>query len=115
MKLDQLATIKGPTPIDQLNEAQLKELQTALFRLGYPVRTIDGHDGTRTRTAWAEFKTDIFQGNPNLIGPGSVTTLQNKMDEIGKGKVHNFSTKQGTIEAIKSECITQGIGLKTHG
>jgi predicted chitinase len=114
MKLEQLATIKDPTPIDQLDEAQLKELQNALFRLGYPVRTIDGLIGSRTRTAWAEFKTDIFQGNPNLIGPGSIATLQKKMDEIGKGKVHNFSTKQGTIEAIKSECKTQGIGLKTQ-
>ncbi|TRU46724.1 MAG: carboxypeptidase [Microcystis aeruginosa Ma_QC_Ch_20071001_S25D] len=114
MKLEQLATIKDPTPIDQLDEAQLKELQNALFRLGYPVRTIDGLIGPRTRTAWAEFKTDIFQGNPNLIGPGSIATLQKKMDEIGKGKVHNFSTKQGTIEAIKSECKTQGIGLKTQ-
>lgn len=114
MKLEQLMTIKEPKPLDELSEAQLRELQTALSRLGYPVRTIDGLIGPRTRNAWAEFKTDVFQGNPNLIGPGSIATLQKKMDEIGKGKVHDFSTKQGTIEAIKWECKTQGIGLNTQ-
>ena len=83
MKLVQLIPITEPTPIDTLTEAQLKELQTALSRLGYPVgegddNGIDGLIGPRTRTAWAEFKTDVFQGNPDLIGPGSVKTLQLK-------------------------------------
>jgi hypothetical protein len=119
MKLVQLISITAPTPIDTLTEAQLKELQTALSRLGYPVGEgndsgIDGLIGPRTRTAWAEFKTDVFQGNPDLIGPGSIQALQEKLDEIGGGIIHDFSNKEGTIKAIKWECKAHGIGLNTQ-
>jgi predicted chitinase len=114
MKLTRLVTIAEATPISQLTEEQLKELQTALSLLGYPVGEIDGLLGPKTRNAWAEFKTDVFQGNPDLIGLESIEKLQEKLDEIGEGRVHDFSTKQGTIEAIKQECKVQGIGLNTQ-
>jgi predicted chitinase len=114
MKLIQLGTITEAMPIGHLTDEQLKELQTALSRLGYPVGEIDGLLGPKTRNAWAEFKTDVFQGNPDLIGAESIAKLQEKLDEIGEGRVHDFSTKQGTIEAIKQECKAQGIGLNTQ-
>lgn len=114
MKLTQLITITEPTPIDQLTEEQIKELQTALSRLGHPLGDIDGLIGPKTRNAWAEFKTDVFEGNPTLIGPESIGALQQKLDNIGEGRVHDFSTKEGTIEAIKSECKAQDIGLNTQ-
>lgn len=114
MKLTQLITITEPTLLDQLTEEQIKELQTALSRLGYPLGDIDGLIGPKTRNAWAEFKTDVFEGNPTLIGPESIGTLQKKLDDIGEGRVHDFSTKEGTIEAIKRECKAQDIGLNTQ-
>ena len=114
MKLTQLLTIRDAMPISQLTDAQLKELQTALSHLGYPVGEIDGLLGPKTRNAWAEFKTDVFPGNPDLIGIDSVGKLQEGLDEIGERKTNDFSTKQGTIEAVKSECKAQGIGLNTQ-
>ncbi len=115
MKLVQLKPeLITARPINQLTEEQLTELQIALARLGYPIGEIDGLIGPRTRTAWAEFKTDVFQGNPDLIGPGSIATLQKRLDQIGERITHNFSTKAGTIAAIKWECQAQGIGLKTQ-
>ncbi|MCI0336794.1 MAG: carboxypeptidase [Acidobacteria bacterium] len=114
MKFEHLAAITGPMPIDGLSEEQLRELQVALSLLGYPVGDIDGLIGPRTRTAWAEFKTDVFEGNPTLIGPLSIQKLQEKLDKVGEGKAHDFSTKQGTIEAIKSECEAQGLVLNTQ-
>lgn len=114
MKLVHLVTIQNATPLDILTKEQVEELQTALSQLGYPIRVIDGLIGTNTSNAWAEFKTDVFQGNPDLIGPGSIGTLQEKLDQIGEGKIHDFTTKAGTIDAIKWECNTQGIGLKTQ-
>ena len=114
MKLTHLITITNAKPINQLTEEQIKELQIALSHLGYPVGDIDGLIGPKTRNAWAEFKTDVFQGNPDLIGPGSIETLQEKLDNIGEGKIHDFSTKEGTIAAIKWECKAQGIGLNTQ-
>jgi predicted chitinase len=104
-------------PLDRLGEAQLAELQRALSMLGYPVGDVDGLIGPRTRTAWAEFKTDVFQGNPNLIGSGSVQALQEKLDSISpqlNGRLTESSSKAEVIEAIKQECKAQGIGLNTQ-
>ena len=114
MKLAELLSISTPTPISELTEEQIKELQKALSLLGYPVGEIDGLIGPKTRNAWAEFKTDVFFGNPGLIGKESIETLQAKLDDIGEGKIHDFSSTSGTIEAIKWECQAQGIGLNTQ-
>jgi len=114
MKLAELLSISGPTPISELTDEQLKELQRALSLLGYPVGDIDGLIGPKTRNAWSEFKTDVFPGNAALIGKESIETLQGKLDAIGEGKIHDFSSKDGTIEAIKWECRAQGIGLNTQ-
>jgi Putative peptidoglycan binding domain len=114
MKLAELLFISVPTPISELTGEQLKELQKALSLLGYPIGEIDGLIGPKTRNAWSEFKTDVFLGNPGLIGRGSIEMLQGKLDNIGKGKAHDFSNKSGTIEAIKWECRAQGVGLNTQ-
>ena len=89
-------------------------MQIALSRLGYPVGDIDGLIGPKTRNAWAEFKTDVFLGNPALIGPESVQELQQNLDEIGGTGNPDFSSRAGTIEAIKAECEAQGIGRKAQ-
>ncbi|MGI8542721.1 MAG: glycoside hydrolase family 19 protein, partial [Aridibacter sp.] len=113
-ELKLLRKIKKPLPLRELDKEQLEELQTALHRLGYPVGAIDGLLGARTRTAWAEYKTDIYQGNPEMIGAGAIEVLQQKLDNIANGKLHDFSTVEGTIEAIKQECNAQQIGMKTQ-
>jgi len=114
LKLSELAGVSAAIPLSLLTIDQLKEVQMALARLGYPVGEIDGLIGPRTRTAWSEFKADVFEGNPQMIGPGSVVTLQARLDAIDESQVHDFSTKAGTITAIKSQCIGQGIGLDTQ-
>lgn len=114
LKLKLLSAVRRDTPIGRLDREQLRELQTALYRLGYPVGDLDGLIGSKTRTAWAEFEKDVFGGNKLLIGPVTVDILQKKLDRIGSGRVHDFSTKEGTIEAIIWECSVQEIGLKTQ-
>lgn len=114
MKLVKLTTIIEPKPINELTKDQLMELQTALSLLGFSLGDIDGLIGPKTLNAWAEFKTDIFPGNADLIGPNSIETLQEKVKSFGEGGIYDFSTKAGTIEAIKAECILQGIGLNTQ-
>jgi len=114
LKLNLLSKIIRDIQIWNLNRDQLRELQTALHRLGYPVGDIDGLIGAKTRTAWAEFEKDVFGGNKLLIGPVSVDILQKKLNKIGSGRIHDFTTKEGTIEAIIWECSVQKIGLKTQ-
>ena len=114
MNLTKLSSITEATPLNQLNQEQLQELQTALSRLGYPVGDIDGLIGPKTRSAWAEFKTDVFQGNPDLIGVESVNKLQEKVSRIALARGHDFSTKEGTIAAIRDECQAHEIGLNTQ-
>ena len=114
LKLKLLSKIRKDVALHQLTRDQMRELQTALHRFGYPVGTIDGWVGTRTRTAWAEFEKDVFGGNKLLVGPVSVDILQKKLDKIGGGRIHDFSNKEGVIEAIKWECGVQDIGLKSQ-
>ena len=114
MKLAKLTTITEPKPVNELTKDQLMELQTALSLLGFPLGDIDGLIGPKTRNAWAEFKTDIFPGNADLIEPNSIETLKEKVKSFGQVGIYNFSTKAGTIEAIKAECKVQGIGLNTQ-
>lgn len=110
MKLEKLLTIEDCL-IKDLSSDKLKELQLALQYLGYPVETIDGLYGPKTRNAWAEFKEDIYQGKRDWIGKGSVNAIQEKLkDEVE----HNFSTKEGTVAAIIHECKRQVISLKTQ-
>ncbi|PZV15846.1 MAG: carboxypeptidase [Leptolyngbya sp.] len=110
MDLLLLSSISEPVKIVELTEEQLKELQIALNRLGYPVGEIDGLIGPRIKGAWAEFKTDIYQGNPELIGIGSINSLKEKLERA----VYDLSTREGAIAAIKAECKRQDIGLNTQ-
>ena len=114
MKLTLLQTISEPRPIGELSEEELRELQTALSILGYPVGDIDGLIGPKTRGAWGEFEADFLEGDPNFIGPDAIETLQKQVEVAGVGKDYDFSTKDGTMAAIKQECKVQGIGLKTQ-
>lgn len=114
MKIKELLSVSDPIPLNELNRDQLTELQIGLSLLGYPVGDIDGLIGPKTRNAWGEYKTDIFPGNPGLIGSESVALLGDKLAELTDNTTHDFATKAGTIEAIKRECKTQGIGLDTQ-
>ena len=115
MNLVELSAIVEPSMISELSEEQLRELQIALNRLGLPAGPFDGLIGPRTRNAWAEFKSDYYPGNPDMIGAESIAILQEliKGTNIGLGN-HDFNTKHGVIEAIKNECKSQGIGIKTQ-
>lgn len=115
MKLVELVKLTQAKPINLLSDAEAKELQTALKLLGYPVGEVDGLIGPKTRTAWSEFEVDVSLGNPEIVSPVSVEKLQAMLNtDTTTGKVHDFSTTQGTIEAIRWECQSQGIGLPTQ-
>ncbi|MEP6902776.1 MAG: peptidoglycan-binding protein [Actinomycetota bacterium] len=115
MKLVELPKLTDPKPLALLNDIQVKELQSALKHLGYQVGEIDGLIGPKTRTAWSEFEADVSEGNPEIISQVSIEKLQGMLNtDTSSGKVHDFSTNQGTIEAIRWECQSQGIGLKTQ-
>lgn len=109
MNLPLLSQINDPVPLDKLSDDTLAELQTALVMLGYPAGASDGLIGPKTRTAWAEFKADVYQGNPDMIGPGAVAVLREKLGTFDTAGL-DFSSKAGTIAAIKIGCRQHGIG-----
>ena len=110
MEISKLLSITEPKPISELNKDQIKELQFALSWLGYPVGEVDGLIGPKTRGAWAEFKTDVYEGNPLLIGPNSIAALDENLKKINVSSKISLNTTDETIEAIKQECKAQGIG-----
>ncbi len=114
MKTEKLSNLTELTPLEKLSLEQVKELQTILLRLGYPVGVVDGLIGQRTRSAWQEYLEDFLQIKAKEIGPAIIGSLQKTLDETGDGRIHDFSTVDGTIEAIKWECQSQGIGFKSQ-
>jgi predicted chitinase len=104
----------SPQPLANLDQATLTELQKGLARLGYPVREIDGQFGPRTRSAWAEFKTDVSPGNTDLVGPDSIAALLDHVQQLQAIEGSAQATKANVIDAIKGECQALGIGLKTQ-
>jgi hypothetical protein len=114
MKLAALLSVAGPVPLSELSTDQITELQVGLSLLGYPVGDIDGLIGPKTRNAWGEYKTDVYPGNPLLIGVESIALLGEKLRELTETTTHDFSSREGTIAAIKWECRVQGIGLDTQ-
>jgi predicted chitinase len=116
VKLVKLASIRPgrSIPIKNLSAARLTELQIALTKLGYPVGDIHGLYGPRTRSAWGEAVADLKLGSPDTVEAPDIAKLQKALDRSTSQATLNFSTKAGTIRAIKSECSKQGIGLKTQ-
>ncbi|MHB9074200.1 MAG: peptidoglycan-binding protein [Desulfobaccales bacterium] len=112
MKLSKFTGFTEPRPLDHLTAEQLKQLQAALSLLGYPVGDIDGLIGPKTRNAWGEFQADTHLGAPGLVDPDAINALQKKLDARGEEADHDFSTKDGVIQAIAEECQVQAIGLK---
>jgi peptidoglycan hydrolase-like protein with peptidoglycan-binding domain len=102
MTLTSLSNLSSATPLETLSLAELSELQTALSMLGYPVGDIDGMVGPRTRTAWAEFKTDLFRGNPDMVGPQSIVALQTKLS-VFDTSTYDFSTTNGCYVPLYSD------------
>ncbi len=116
MKLAKLTAISQGQSllIKELNNGQITELQSALDTLGYPTGDTDGEYGPKTRNAWAEFIADTQQDNPESIDAGSVRKLQQVLDEGKSDQSHDLTSREGTIRAIKDECLRQDIGLKTQ-
>src|ERR1043165_5217291 len=110
MKLVKLTTIQpGKTlAINTLGKPRMTELQIALTKLGYPVGDLDGMWGPKTRGSWGEAVTELKLTNPATIQPSDVVKLQKALDKAASKPNLNFATKQGTINAIKSECTKQG-------
>jgi predicted chitinase len=114
IELMQLNTDQSVT-LNTLNHAQLVELQTALIQLGYPAGEIDGKYGAMTRNAWAEFIADAdLNSEQNGINLKMINKLQENLDADNQIQNYDFSSKQGTIDAIKADCIRKGIGLKSQ-
>jgi len=116
MKLTLLTSIPSGNsiPINDLGKEKLAELQTALTKLGHPVGPIDGLCGPRTRGTWGEFVADYGLGDPLSISADDVKKLQQVLDDAAPTQDRDFSSKAGTIAAIKNECEIQGLSLKAQ-
>ncbi len=117
MKLVQLPTISGASPLDNLSKPQVIELQNALAALGYTAGAADGVLGPSTRSAWAEFKADMSLGEPDSIGPGSVKALQQQLDAAEQGGVVPPAAVKivKNYEGLRLQAYDDGVGVWTIG
>jgi len=114
MAFEELNRITQAMPLAMLTRPQVRELQSALSLLGYPLGDIDGLVGPKTRAALAEFKVDIMDGRPEMVGPNTVARLAEMVAPMQQPGADDYSTKEGTIRAIRRQCEIQDLGLKTQ-
>jgi predicted chitinase len=108
--------LTSPKKLSELSNDELKEVQSALNKLGFDCGIVDGLFGPRTLDAWSDFKESINQHDPaflDQIGPASYKQLIDAVDK-NKSVPHDFSTKEGTVKAIRFECDRQGLTLTTQ-
>lgn len=109
-----LKGVVSPTKLEFLTCEQLVELQRGLSALGYPLGEIDGLLGPKTKTAWAEFKTDLYPGNPTLIGPEAINVLDEQFILLIPSSSPEPLNKDEVAAAIAEQCRKQKIGLETQ-
>jgi predicted chitinase len=114
MAFPNLAAINAPSLVSSLPAQSLTELQVALARTGYPVKTIDGLYGPNTSSCWAGFCAETLPGNPDLITPAAANGLLNKIDVLAEIEVGPQGTQDQVITAIIAECNAMGLALRTQ-
>ena len=107
-------------PITELTTDEVKELQSLLIAHGYDLGDygnggVDGMVGEKTIEAFNDFKRKNHLGYPNILGQ---TTLE-KLKQVPpksetKGRIHDFSNRQGVVDAIRWECNQHNLPLKTQ-
>lgn len=98
-----------PIAITQLSKENAITLQKLLNDHGYNLN-IDGIVGEKTIGAFNDFKRKNHLNYPNVLGQSTL----NKLKEKPEGKIHNFSIRQGVIDAIVWECNQHNLKLKTQ-
>lgn len=111
-----LKIINDTIELAKLPESELLKIQQLLLEAGFNPGPLDGDYGEKTQGAWTEFKKSVHLNDPELlayISGDSYTKLSRAAKNKG-GNIHDFSTKEGTIKAIRWECVQHGLNLNTQ-
>ena len=88
-----------------------EEIQKVLKAANFYTFTVDGLYGKITRETLRDFKEAFALSGGDILGPTTAQFLLNLESKEG-GKVHDFSSKQGTQQAIIYECKRRGLYSK---
>ncbi len=93
--------------INSLSKEDAITMQSILNHAGNTL-VKDGIVGPKTTQAWRLF---INNWGNNTVLPGQLELTLEAIKEKAALAQYDFSTKEGTIAAIRTECIEQGLGL----
>ena len=88
-----MTNITEEIKVADLDSASLKDVQTALKALGYYNDKIDGVYGKNTGHGFAEWKTDNWLNNTEVISPTSWAQLSKQAGQISSINWHDNSCK----------------------
>lgn len=109
--INSIFPVKEAVGLDRLTQSDLLQLQKWLLAAKFSPGPLDGQLGPRTLEAWASFKESVNLHDPDqieLIGPSSYGALLIATSNNSK-RIHDFTTKAGTIDAIRWECNQHGL------
>jgi lysozyme len=103
--------------ISQLNNEEIRSLQTALSHLGYKIK-VDGFYGNETKGVFNQFKKDHQLTHPDLIGVTTINYINNllKNNEKGRTKVNKRALDLiKEFEGYRSNAYLCSAGVPTIG
>lgn len=101
-----------PGPLCFTTSEELDEGTMCLSRSPRPGPILGLEFASNDRNTISEFNFNYCFWNHITITLGQLQLKLNDLNDHHQN--YDFSTKNGTIDAIKNECISQGIGLKTQ-
>jgi len=114
MPFPNLSAINAPCQLSMLPNPCLSELQIALSRTGYPIKTIDGLYGPNTSSCWAAFCAKEIPGNPEIVTPSAVGSVLSAVDAVAAIENMPQGNQDQVIAAIVAECNALGLTLRTQ-
>lgn len=115
--INSIYPVVHPVSLEKLTQSDLLQLQKWLLTAKFSPGPLDGLLGPKTIEAWAQFKESVHLHDPDqidLIGPSSYSALKAAVKKQEEGRYHDFSTKQGVIDAIRWECNQHGLIYKNQ-
>jgi peptidoglycan hydrolase-like protein with peptidoglycan-binding domain len=87
----------------------VKAQQESLLILGFDIGKADGHKGTRTREAIAEFRALYLHNSTVQLKDAALTVIMNNYANLARSDAAEFGIDRGVIAAIRLSSVRTGV------
>lgn len=110
MRTDALDAIPNTLELAKMPFEPMLQLQRGLGLLGYPIGSLDGLYGPRSRSAWAEFEMSCGMPADGHVSRAGIDQLCEDVATLEILGPHDMTTRDGAVRAIIAACERHDLG-----